>query len=185
MKKNRVIMLIVLALVMTLSVAAKPKVRILATGGTIAGVAASSTSTAYTAGQATIETLIAAVPEIKELAVCFAAEAGQLQLNVMEPVIVECVLESITWMINAMNTLREKCIVGITVNKERNEQTVKNSIGIVTALNPIIGYKQSTKIAKEALETGRGVYELVLEHGLLTKEQLDSALDPENMLASH
>ncbi|MDO4194898.1 MAG: type II asparaginase [Prevotellaceae bacterium] len=68
MKKNRVIMLIVLALVMTLSVAAKPKVRILATGGTIAGVAASSTSTAYTAGQATIETLIAAVPEIKELA---------------------------------------------------------------------------------------------------------------------
>lgn len=68
MKKNRVIMLIVLALVMTLSVAAKPKVRILATGGTIAGVAASSTSTAYTAGQATIETLIAAVPEIKDLA---------------------------------------------------------------------------------------------------------------------
>ena len=120
-----------------------------------------------------------------DTAICFAAEAGQLQLNVMEPVIVECTLESITWMINAMNTLREKCVNGITVNKERNEQTVKNSIGIVTALNPVIGYKASTKIAKEALMTGRGVYDLVLEHGLLTQEQLDEILDPKNMLAAH
>jgi aspartate ammonia-lyase len=84
-----------------------------------------------------------------------------------------------------MHILREKCIEGITVNREHNEQTVRNSIGIVTALNPYIGYKASTKIAKEALETGRGVYDLVLEHGLLSQEKLDQILDPKNMLAAH
>lgn len=120
-----------------------------------------------------------------DTAICMAAEAGQLQLNVMEPVIVECILESISWLTNAINTLNNKCVKGITVNKERNLNTVKNSIGIVTALNPHIGYKNSTKIAKEALETGRGIYDLVLEHGILSKEQLDDILNPENMLASH
>jgi aspartate ammonia-lyase len=120
-----------------------------------------------------------------DTAVCFAAEAGQLQLNVMEPIITECIFESITWLRNVMHILREKCIEGITVNREHNEQTVRNSIGIVTALNPYIGYKASTKIAKEALETGRGVYDLVLEHGLLSQEKLDQILDPKNMLAAH
>ncbi len=116
-----------------------------------------------------------------DTAVCFAAEAGQLQLNVMEPIITECIFESITWLRNVMHILREKCIEGITVNKAHNAQTVKQSIGIVTALNPVIGYKASTKIAKEALETGKGVYDLVLEHGILSKEQLDELLDPKNM----
>ena len=120
-----------------------------------------------------------------DTAICFAAEAGQLQLNVMEPVITECMTESITWLRNAIITLNEKCIKGITVNKERNYQTVIHSIGIVTALNPIIGYKQSSKIAKEALQTGKGVYELVLEHGILSKEQLDDILNPESMLSAH
>ncbi|MCR5759073.1 MAG: aspartate ammonia-lyase [Bacteroidales bacterium] len=120
-----------------------------------------------------------------DFAVTFAAEAGQLQLNVMEPVIVECILESITWLINAMDTLRTKCIEGITVNKEHCEKMVRNSIGIVTALNPYIGYKNSTKIAKEALATGGSVYDIVLEHGILSKEELDKILDPENMLAAH
>ena len=114
--------------------------------------------------------------------VSFAAEAGQLQLNVMEPVIAESIMESITWLTNAMNTLREKCINGITVNKERCYEMVKNSIGIVTALNPIIGYKASTKVAKEALETNRSVYDIVLEKGILTKEELDKVLDPKNMI---
>jgi aspartate ammonia-lyase len=114
--------------------------------------------------------------------VAFAAEAGQLQLNVMEPVIAQSIMESITWLTNAMNTLREKCVNGITVNKERCYDMVKNSIGIVTALNPLIGYKNSTKVAKEALETNRSVYDIVLEKGLLTKEQLDKALDPKNMI---
>ncbi|MBQ9309841.1 MAG: aspartate ammonia-lyase [Bacteroidales bacterium] len=117
--------------------------------------------------------------------VAFAAEAGQLQLNVMEPVIAESILESITWLTNAMNTLREKCVVGITVNKEHCYEMVKNSIGIVTALNPYIGYKNSTKVAKEALETGGSVYDIVLQKGLMTKEALDDALDPSKMLHSH
>ena len=120
-----------------------------------------------------------------DTAVCFAAEAGQLQLNVMEPVIAQCILESQTWLINAMNTLRTKCIDGITVNAEHCYEMVKHSIGIVTALNPYIGYKASTKVAKEALESGRSVYDLVMEHGLMTKEKLDEALDPKAMTASH
>ena len=120
-----------------------------------------------------------------DTAVCFAAEAGQLQLNVMEPVIAECILESQTWLMNAMNTLRSKCVDGITVNAEHCYNMVLNSIGIVTALNPYIGYKASTKVAKEALATGRSVYDLVLEHGLMTKDKLDEALDPKAMTASH
>ena len=117
--------------------------------------------------------------------VAFAAEAGQLQLNVMEPIIVESILESQTWLINVMNTLRTKCVDGITVNAGHCYEMVKNSIGIVTALNPYIGYKASTKVAKQALETGRSVYDLVLEHGLMSKEKLDEALDPKAMTASH
>ena len=117
--------------------------------------------------------------------VAFAAEAGQLQLNVMEPVIAESILESVTWLRNAIDTLRTKCIEGITVNADHCYEMVKNSIGIVTALNPYIGYKGSTKVAKEALESGRSVYDIVLEKGLMTKEKLDEALDPAAMLGSH
>ena len=117
--------------------------------------------------------------------VSFAAEAGQLQLNVMEPVITESLFESLIWLKNAIETLTEECVLGITVNKERCLEMVKNSIGIVTALNPYIGYKTSTKVAKEALETNRSVYDIVLEKGLMTQEKLDEALDPKNMLVSH
>ncbi len=120
-----------------------------------------------------------------DVAVSFAAEAGQLQLNVMEPVITECIFESITWLSNAMDTLKDECILGITVNKEICQEMVKNSIGIVTALNPIIGYKTATKVAKEALETNRSVYDIVLEQGIMTKEELDNALDPRQMLVQH
>lgn len=114
--------------------------------------------------------------------VMIAAEAGQLQLNVMEPVITQCIIESQTWLGRAMDTLRERCVDGITVNVEHNAETVRNSIGIVTALNPYIGYKNSTKIAKEALETGASVYDLVLRDKILTKEKLDAILDPKHML---
>ena len=117
--------------------------------------------------------------------VTFAAEAGQLQLNVMEPVITESIIESVTWLCNAIDTLTEECIKGITVNAEHTAEKVRNSIGIVTALNPYIGYKQSTKVAKEALETNRSVYDIVLEKGLMTKEKLDEALNPQEMLMSH
>ncbi len=114
--------------------------------------------------------------------ITMGAEAGQLQLNVMEPIIALSLLESIQYLENAMVTLAQKCVVGITANAAYTKQTVLNSIGIVTALNPYIGYKASTVIAKEALASGRGVYELVLEHNLLTKERLDEILDPKNML---
>lgn len=114
--------------------------------------------------------------------VMIAAEAGQLQLNVMEPVITQCIIESQTWLGRAMDTLRKRCVDGITVNAEHNAETVRNSIGIVTALNPYIGYKNSTKIAKEALETGASVYDLVLRDKILTKEKLDAILDPKHML---
>ncbi len=120
-----------------------------------------------------------------DTAITFAAEAGQLELNVMEPVITECLFESLTWMRNALETLTEECVLGITVNKERCYEMVKNSIGIVTALNPYIGYKPSTKVAKEALQTNRSVYDIVLEQKLMTKEELDKALDPKAMLAGH
>lgn len=85
--------------------------------------------------------------------ITFAAEAGQLELNVMEPVITESLFESEIWLTNAIDTLTEKCILGITINKEHTYDMVKHSIGIVTALNPYIGYKNSTKCAKEAFQT--------------------------------
>lgn len=117
--------------------------------------------------------------------ISFAAEAGQLELNVMEPVITESLFESLWWLHNAIDTLTEECILGITVNKEHCYEMVKNSIGIVTALNPYLGYKACSKVAKEALDTNRSVYDIILEQGLMTKEKLDEALDPKQMLASH
>ena len=117
-----------------------------------------------------------------DMTISLASDNGQLELNVMEPVIAYTLFESIHLLENGYDTLRNLCIDGIVANEERCRQLVEHSIGIVTMLNPIIGYKQSTKIAKEASETGRGVYELVLEHKLLTKEQLDEILKPENML---
>ncbi|UOE41868.1 aspartate ammonia-lyase [Chryseobacterium suipulveris] len=120
-----------------------------------------------------------------DLTVTFASEAGQLQLNVMEPVLSHAIMESNIFLGNAIDTLREKCIKGITANKDVCLNMVKNSIGIVTALNPYIGYKNSTEIAKEALETGKSVYDLVLEKGVLSQEKLDEILDPANMLNPH
>jgi aspartate ammonia-lyase len=117
-----------------------------------------------------------------DLTVTLAAEAGQLELNVMEPIIVQSLFESIEMLKNGMNTLKYKCIDGITANVEHCLNQVKNSIGIVTALNPALGYEVSTQLAKEALETNRGVYELVLEKNLLSKEDLDKLLAPENMI---
>jgi aspartate ammonia-lyase len=117
-----------------------------------------------------------------DFCITIAADNAQLELNVMEPVMAYTLFESVHLLMNGLDTLRTLCVDGIIANEERCRQLVQGSIGIVTMLNPIIGYKQSTKIAKEASETGRGVYELVLEHKLLTKEQLDRVLDPENML---
>lgn len=117
-----------------------------------------------------------------DLTVTIASEAGQLELNVMEPIIVHCLFESIEMLINAMNTLREKCIAGITANEEVCRRMVFNSIGLVTALNPYLGYETSSMLAKEALKTGKGIYDLVLEHRLMSEEELHKVLQPENMV---
>src|SRR5262249_14244671 len=99
--------------------------------------------------------------------------AGQLQLNAFEPVIAHSLFKSITHLTAGCDTLRERCVTGITANRERLARLVETSIGVVTALNPHIGYSNATEVAREALETGRTVYELVLEKKLLSKEQLD------------
>src|SRR5262245_61910588 len=116
-----------------------------------------------------------------DVTVTLAAEAGQLQLNVFEPVIAYRLLRSIETLKNGCIVLRRRCVEGITANPGRMRQFVEQSIGIVTALVPAIGYDHATSVAKEALETGKGVYEIVLERRLLTREQLDRALDPEAM----
>ncbi|MFH0894675.1 MAG: aspartate ammonia-lyase [Bacteroidota bacterium] len=118
-----------------------------------------------------------------DITVTMAAEAGQLELNVMEPIIVHCIFESIEMLKNGMETLTHRCIEGIEANPEICRAFVNNSIGLVTALNPVLGYETSTALAKEALETGKGVYALVLEKNLLSKEALDDVLKPENMIA--
>jgi aspartate ammonia-lyase len=117
-----------------------------------------------------------------DLTVSLAAEAGQLELNVMEPVIVQSLFESIEMIKNGMQVLTNRCINGITANEAHCREVVHNSIGLVTALNPYIGYEASTKIAMEALDTGKSVYELVLKKKLLSKEKLEQILKPENMI---
>lgn len=116
-----------------------------------------------------------------DLTVTLAAEAGQLQLNVMEPVIAACVLSSQTLFMNSARTLREHCVVGITANPEVCRYYVEHSIGLVTALNPVIGYDTATELAAEALRTGRGIVELVREKGILTDAQIAEVLDPAKM----
>jgi aspartate ammonia-lyase len=116
-----------------------------------------------------------------DVTVTLAAEAGQLQLNVFEPVIAYRLLRSIESLRNGCVVLRERCVEGITPNPSRMRQFVEHSIGIVTALVPVIGYEHATSVAKDALESGRGVYEIVMERGLMTREQLDKVLDPESM----
>ena len=116
-----------------------------------------------------------------DVTVTMAAEAGQLQLNVFEPIIAYRLLGGISSLTNACTVLRERCIDGISANPDRMRHFVEQSIGIVTALVPVLGYEASTEIARDALASGRGVYEIVMERGLLTRDQLDRALDPQRM----
>ncbi len=120
-----------------------------------------------------------------DVTVTMAAEAGQLQLNAFEPIIVHSLHKSISHLEAACRTLTARCVRGgITANTERLRLTVEQSIGLVTALNPHIGYASATAIAQEALATGKGVAELVLEHGLLTAAQLEELLSPPERLAN-
>jgi aspartate ammonia-lyase len=116
-----------------------------------------------------------------DMTVTMAAEAGQLQLNVFEPVIAYRLLRGMSMLRNACEVLRTRCVTGVTANPERMRQFVEHSIGIVTALVPVIGYEAATDIARVALQSGRGVFELVLERGLMTREELDQLLNPEAM----
>ncbi|WP_311777432.1 aspartate ammonia-lyase [Trueperella abortisuis] len=117
-----------------------------------------------------------------DLTITMASEAGQLQLNVMEPVIAQCLFENIELLTNALATLRVRCIDGITVNEDVCRAYVMNSIGIVTYLNDLIGHGEGDSIGKEAARSGRGIREIVLERGLLSEEELDRALSVENLI---
>jgi len=118
-----------------------------------------------------------------DLTVTMAAEAGQLQLNVMEPVISFALFTSISYLTNACDTLREKCVIGITANAEHAAALVHNSIGIVTQLNPVLGYEASAGIAKEALATGKSVHDItVTERQLLTQARWDEIFTFENLI---
>jgi aspartate ammonia-lyase len=117
-----------------------------------------------------------------DLAITLAAEAGQLELNVMEPLIAFKLFTSINHLTNVLKILRERCIVGITANKERCRKMVLSSIGLVTALVPTLGYEICSEIAQKALKTDGSVYKIVLEEGYLSKEDLDRILSPEAML---
>ncbi|HEX7101161.1 MAG TPA: aspartate ammonia-lyase [Nitrolancea sp.] len=114
-----------------------------------------------------------------DVTVSFAAEAGQLQLNAFEPVIAHSLFDSLHHLRNGCLTLSERCVDGITANRERLHEMVTHSIGLVTALNPYIGYINATEVAQEALATGGSVADLVLARGLLTKEQLAEILRPD------
>ena len=116
-----------------------------------------------------------------DMTIAMAAEGGQLELNAFEPIIFYKLFESFICLTHAMDTLTENCVKGITANKERCEELVFNSIGIVTALTPYLGYKKSADIAKEALKKNRRIKDLVLEYGLMDKDKLEEVLDPYSM----
>ena len=114
-----------------------------------------------------------------DVTVSFAAEAGQLQLNAFEPVIAHSLFKSLKHLRNGCDTLRERCVKSISANRARLKELVERSIGIVTALNPYIGYANATQVAQEALASGRSVYDIVLEKRLISRERLDEILRPE------
>lgn len=117
-----------------------------------------------------------------DVTVSFAAEAGQLQLNAFEPIIVRNLFNSLVFLRQGCITLAERCIIGITANRDHLRAMIDNSIGIVTALNPHIGYENASAVAAEAHLTGKGVMEIVLAKGLLSKEELDKILRPETLI---
>ena len=115
------------------------------------------------------------------MTVAMAAEAGQLELNAFEPIIFYKLFQNIETIACAVRTLVDNCISGITVNEEHCRNMVENSVGIITAICPYVGYEKAASVAKEAIRTGCSVRELVVSKGLLTNEQLDIILDPFSM----
>ncbi|GED28904.1 MULTISPECIES: aspartate ammonia-lyase [Brevibacillus] len=113
--------------------------------------------------------------------ICLASEAGQLELNVMEPVLVFNLLQSISIMDNAFRVFTQHCLSGIEANRERMKEYVEKSVGVITAVNPHLGYETAARIAREAILTGKSVRDLCLQHNVLTEEELDLILDPFEM----
>ena len=119
-----------------------------------------------------------------DVTVAFASEAGQLQLNAFEPVMMHVIMQNSTWLRRAMRTLRRNCVDGITANGEKTHEQVIQSIGLVTALNPVIGYAAASTIAKRAQKTGESVADIAIEDGHLTREQVDALMKPESLAGS-
>lgn len=117
-----------------------------------------------------------------DVTVTLAAEAGQLQLNVMEPGLAQSMFESLNLLTNACDTLRTKCVNGITVNEDVCRKNVLNSIGIITYFNEIIGHKAGDEVGRECARTGKSVRQVLIEKELMTPEQIDSILTTENFL---
>ena len=115
------------------------------------------------------------------MTITMAAEAGQLELNAFEPIIFYCLFQSIDTIAYAVNTFVDNCVIGITANETRCRYFVENSVGIITAICPYVGYQKAAEIAKEAIKTGESVRKLIIETGLLTKEQMDEIMDPVQM----
>ena len=116
-----------------------------------------------------------------DMTITMAAEAGQLELNAFEPIIFYCLFQSIDTIAYAVNTFVDNCVIGITANETRCRYFVENSVGIITAICPYVGYQKAAEIAKEAIKTGESVRKPIIEKGLLTKEQLDEIMDPVQM----
>ena len=110
-----------------------------------------------------------------------AAEAGQLELNAFEPIIFYCIFQSIDTLAYAVQTFVDNCVSGITANENRCRYLVENSVGIITAICPHVGYQKAADIAKEAIKTGESVRSLILKEKLLTEEELDEILEPVHM----
>ncbi len=116
-----------------------------------------------------------------DVTITMAAEAGQLELNAFEPIIFYCLFQSIDTIAYAVQTFVDNCVIGITANENRCRYFVENSVGIITAICPYVGYQRAAEIAKEAIKTGESVRKLIIEKGILTKEQMDEIMDPVQM----
>ena len=116
-----------------------------------------------------------------DMTITMAAEAGQLELNAFEPIIFYCMFQSIDTLGYAVETLVDNCIVGITANEERCRQLVENSVGIITAICPHVGYEKTADIAKKAINSNESVRSLILKENIMDEEELSRILDPIHM----
>lgn len=119
-----------------------------------------------------------------DVTITMAAEAGQLQLNAFEPIIARCLFESLLFLRQSLVSLTYRCVIGITANKKKLREWVENSIGLITAVMPKIGYEKATYIAQQALKTGQGIYQLILNENLLSQKELEDLLNPQMMVNS-